>query len=390
VIKKMCYGLVAVGILFHSVASPVLVETSDGQQVKIEDYLARLSTVLTKHLEAGKPQEGKETLQVQASSDTMSSLVRLMQALSKALKWPDKGDTKYDALNKTKFAVNFDWKSPEKCIQLLNAADNLGVELLIELAARELAQKRDILEPIKQLPKHLQEVVAKHYVILNKKQMAGINFTPGLSFDDLYEHRATSVLPDLMEPDKLNLSNLYLTSLDGLTKKYTNLREINLAGNRLKSLPEGVFNGLTSLQVLRLDHNQLTSLSAGVFNGLSLQTLGLHNNKLTTLPEGVFSGLTSLKELWLDHNDLAGLSAGVFNGLSLQTLGLHNNKLTTLPEGVFSGLTSLQNLGLKNNQLSRQEITAVRMALPRANVSADEGQPQRGGRFRRFMQGRGI
>ena len=85
---------------------------------------------------------------------------------------------------------------------------------------------------------------------------------------------------------------------------------LRLSNNRrLKTLPDGLFDGLSSLQVLDLSGNQFKTLPEGLFQALdSLICLSLYGNELTTLPAGVFDGLTNLQELDLRKNHLVGLT----------------------------------------------------------------------------------
>ncbi len=157
-----------------------------------------------------------------------------------------------------------------------------------------------------------------------------------------------------------NLQNLWLYENDLRTlpadvfTDLSSLQTLSLYRNKFRILPTNVFTGLSSLQTLNLDGNRLNNLDANLFADLSsLQTLSLYDNRLTNLPMGVFSDLSSLQTLSLYDNRLTNLPMGVFSDLSsLQTLNLDNNRLTNLPIGVFSGLSSLQTLSLNSNLLS--------------------------------------
>ena len=161
-------------------------------------------------------------------------------------------------------------------------------------------------------------------------------------------------LPALRE---LVLSRNNLTTLpDDVFDELTGLRTLRLRYNELTELPAGVFDELTSLDFLSLSHNNLTELPAGVFDELTSLThvLDLSNNALTELPDRVFDGLTSLTRLDLRFNELTELPDGVFDELTSLThqLDLRNNALTELPDGVFDGLTSLNSLSLGSNNLT--------------------------------------
>ena len=128
--------------------------------------------------------------------------------------------------------------------------------------------------------------------------------------------------------------------------------ELSIRGNRLITLPSGVFNGLHVSGSLRLEQNQITTLPAGVFNNLMINKgLSLDGNRLTTLPVGIFNGLQVGENLSLANNLLATLPAGVFSGLLIGgNLDLSDNQLATLPAHVFNGLR-VNELFLDNNRL---------------------------------------
>ena len=141
---------------------------------------------------------------------------------------------------------------------------------------------------------------------------------------------------DCMDPDHSDLEAIQvfdlsessddaaaLQALDfaGLTGMHT----LDLRGNKLTALPEGVFSGLSNLVYLNLSGaydpttrshgGQLTALPEGVFSGLSnLEALYLRGHQLTELPQDVFADLSRLRELYLDSNQIARLQRGVFFG----------------------------------------------------------------------------
>ena len=155
----------------------------------------------------------------------------------------------------------------------------------------------------------------------------------------------------LLRLNNINLSGNQLKSLpDGIFSN-TSLSQITLSRNQLTSLPDGIFSGLSTLHSLFLSRNQLASLPDGIFSDTILRDITLAENQLASLPDDIFSDLPTLRRLLLDKNQLATLPDDIFSGLSnLQTLNLSENQLATLPEQVFSGLSSLETLYLGGNQ----------------------------------------
>ena len=145
--------------------------------------------------------------------------------------------------------------------------------------------------------------------------------------------------------DGISTSSLYEWAGSG----YLHLENMNLT-----ELPAGVFDGLEHLNLfLSLQGNKLRTLPAGLFRHLSsLEKLDLQGNGLRTLPEGLFRHLSSLEKLDLQGNGLRTLPEGLFRNLSsLEKLDLQGNKLRTLPAGLLWNLRSLRYLYLQNNGL---------------------------------------
>ena len=98
------------------------------------------------------------------------------------------------------------------------------------------------------------------------------------------------------------------------------IRSLKLEGNRLQRLHSGDFRGLSCLEELNLQQNQLANLDADVFDDhnlkRSLLKLNLGGNRITTLPNGLFNGFRKLRNLQLQSNQLVRLPQQLF-----QTLG---------------------------------------------------------------------
>ncbi|XP_056007817.1 carboxypeptidase N subunit 2-like [Ostrea edulis] len=102
----------------------------------------------------------------------------------------------------------------------------------------------------------------------------------------------------------------------------TDTCHLELGGNQITVIPNGIFDIMVNLQYLYLYTNQITVLPTGIFNTLvNLKYLYFHENKITVLPDGMFDTL-----------------------VNLQRLILSSNKITTLPDGIFDTLVNLHEL----------------------------------------------
>merc|ERR1712035_261850 len=93
---------------------------------------------------------------------------------------------------------------------------------------------------------------------------------------------------DNVNSDIVDLSFHELTKIPTCLLKHLsgNVTSINLAGNRLTTIPEGV-KEWKNLQTIYFSGNQLTTLPEGVKEWKNLQTINFCGNHLTMLPEGV-------------------------------------------------------------------------------------------------------
>ena len=128
----------------------------------------------------------------------------------------------------------------------------------------------------------------------------------------------------------------------------TGMATLDLDGNGLSALPNGLLAGSPNLRVLRLRGNSFEALPA-LGSASALVELDLGDNGLLELPARPFAGLPALGYLYLDGNRLEALPADLLAGTSgMRILELQNNALPALPKGLFAG-ASLVSLQLQDN-----------------------------------------
>jgi len=97
-----------------------------------------------------------------------------------------------------------------------------------------------------------------------------------------------------------------------------------------------------------------------------LQTLNLAGNKLTTIPPEFFS-LTNLRSIYLGNNELTEIPSGIGKLENLEFISLFVNKLTTLPPEI-ANLKKLTFLGLTGNPISKDEQAKIKSWLPKTDI----------------------
>ncbi|XP_026862504.2 leucine-rich repeat and immunoglobulin-like domain-containing nogo receptor-interacting protein 4b [Electrophorus electricus] len=183
---------------------------------------------------------------------------------------------------------------------------------------------------------------------------------------------------------EINCSSKHLTVVpEGLPG---NAEQLDLSGNRLKTLGRRQFYGLSKLEELDLSENIISMIEVEAFQGLkNLRFLRIKRNRLKIIAVGVFSGLPNLRSLdvseneilvFLDftfqemgnlmemnagENDLVFISHRAFFGLkNLQVLNVDRSNLTSIPTEAFSQLQSLTKLRLRRLTISVLSNNAFR------------------------------
>jgi len=130
-------------------------------------------------------------------------------------------------------------------------------------------------------------------------------------------------------------------------------------GNGIENLPV-VIGSLRRLRELDLNGNKLTSLPEELCDGCTeLRGLYANGNRLTTLPDNL-SQLSKLRLLDLGYNGSLEVPASIGTLVNLRHLNLGYNKLRTLPDEL-ANCTSLRELELLGNELT--EMPACVRAL---------------------------
>ncbi|KAF0682360.1 Aste57867_25498 [Aphanomyces stellatus] len=173
---------------------------------------------------------------------------------------------------------------------------------------------------------------------LSHNEIPSIPIEVGLLGGLLFFKMCQNVLPNIPQElftltslAYLDLSNNLLSGdFSSSIGQLKQLKELDLRGNKLNTLPESL-GGLTFLEILRIEDNQFEFLPRSIGELEKLITLTVQSNQLQSLPEN-FCNLRAIATLDLSKNNLASLQGCLKHNISLKHLDLRQNRLTVFPE----------------------------------------------------------
>lgn len=167
-------------------------------------------------------------------------------------------------------------------------------------------------------------------------------------------------IPEGLLDGKTALTDFYIESNyvqdipEGLFKDASNLNWISFASNKLTSIEKGDFVGLKNLTILDLTTNEITSIETDSFKDLTkVEQLGLGTNELSSLPADLLTPMAdTLYMLSLYENSFTQIPKAVEKVTALKDLSVFKNKLTSVDNIDFSKLPALKTLDLKENEIT--------------------------------------
>lgn len=159
----------------------------------------------------------------------------------------------------------------------------------------------------------------------------------------------------LIENSKFDLSNLFLSSLDGIKPwlMVPQAQQLDISNNYLRTLPDELAHG-TYLQRIDASHNVLEHLPDSICTLPALEKIDISNNNLRELPQTI-GNLKKLIRIDAHHNILTSLPESIGDCESLRWLTITHNKIEQLP----TTLSTAKNLNrLKADEEVIQKISS--------------------------------
>jgi Leucine-rich repeat (LRR) protein len=185
--------------------------------------------------------------------------------------------------------------------------------------------------------------------------------------NELYSINLTSIGIDLIHPDTfasntklkiLSLSGNNLNVMQSVSSPYTDymlkspsIEELDLSNCNVQEFLPTAFVQMKNIIYINLAGNKLTTLPQGLFDKTdTIEELDLSYNKIVTLPKNIFNK-TSLGILHLKYNEID--SNLEFVTKDVQKIDLSYNKITEVNNKMLKNMENLSNLSLKGNKIKR-------------------------------------
>lgn len=163
---------------------------------------------------------------------------------------------------------------------------------------------------------------------------------------------------------------------DDSLKTFTALSQINLAGNKIKTISNKVFSRSTKLVEINLAYNLLSTLDAKVFEkNQELGKLNLQGNPLKSLSAEMFIHIPLLTWFDVSRAELTSLWKVTKNQpatipSNLTFLNVSHNRITEIKQTELDSLNKLRSLDISNNPLAcSREFEILMTWLSKRKVS---------------------
>ncbi|KAG2463979.1 RXFP2 protein, partial [Polypterus senegalus] len=137
--------------------------------------------------------------------------------------------------------------------------------------------------------------------------------------------------------------------LEAVPAVSSNVTVLDLQGNRIQTLPAGLFIRYKNLVNLMLQNNGIVNISNQAFSGLeNLKKLDMEGNQIQYLRSKDFQECTIMTVLNISHNPLAHINDTQFDGLiNLHSLSMEGIEIPNIHNRMFRKMENLSHIYFK-------------------------------------------
>ncbi|KAJ3653024.1 hypothetical protein Zmor_018943 [Zophobas morio] len=146
----------------------------------------------------------------------------------------------------------------------------------------------------------------------------------------------------------------------GDLRNLPNLKYVLLSENKLKEVPEGVFNG-SKIVSIELDNNEISFIGSKAFDDMKdLTFVNISNNKLKEWNNDWFCG-EGAKVIRLSYNYLETIPVEAFTNIpGGSMLKLDHNRIQSISDSAFKNVTYLDSIDLSYNEIQEWNVDLMR------------------------------
>ncbi|KAJ6231450.1 leucine-rich repeat protein soc-2 homolog-like protein [Anaeramoeba flamelloides] len=209
-------------------------------------------------------------------------------------------------------------------------------------------------EQIITIEKEKEKEKEKQIGTIEKEKQTQCNFPlKEVKFFELGNNKLKELPNELFEKlqnlKKLNVQDNLITHLPDSIYEIPYLWAINVVNNPIKEISTKVQQLQNTIEI-NFQSTALKTIPIELYMCKNLTKLNLCNNKLQTLPKGI-SKLTKLTKLNLSLNKFETFPLEILKMEELNNLGLSGNKLTAIPDAITKRLYNLNELDVSNNEI---------------------------------------
>lgn len=149
--------------------------------------------------------------------------------------------------------------------------------------------------------------------------------------------------------------------------KTGNSKIVNLDNSKLKAVPNDLPASMENFSAV---NNRIKELSALLGQYLRLQYVNLKGNRINSVDNGI-NGLKGVKVLNLSDNRIKTVPPSIAELKQLEVLDLSHNKLKDIPS-VITSLKNLKVLDISGNKIPFTQISTLIKNMPMTNIIFDK------------------